>query len=282
MSVDLSVKERIGSLSGHLNPRQQEAINYFTTKEKLRKVILGERDFKILRALFENKVVSREQINNQFFPGVSKETVNRRLRKIADLGLITRKSTVVGRRVIWCYSLTSRGLAKIKPTLPYEVKTKATRSECPLHDTVLYDIRKAFEARSDIQGYYTENVLQTRMDFRDNEWFQPFIKLNSDAMAEVDSKVGTLHLAIEFDMTHKNNRRYRRKLNAYYRQPKIDGVLYICADEYILHALQKLDSEAAKRHHCHPKLYLALLDNVIGEQDELRFQNANKRIFCVC
>lgn len=51
---------------------------------------------------------------------------------------------------------------------------------------------------------------------------KPFIELNSDAMAEVDSKVGTLHLAIEFDMTHKNK-------------------------------------EVAEYHYCHPKLYFALL-----------------------
>ena len=146
-----------------------------------------------------------------------------------------------------------------------------------------------------MQGYYTENILQTRTDFRDNEWFHPFIKLNSDAMAEVDSKVGTLHLSIrfahgkafcrflapEFDLTHKNHRRYRRKLNAYYRQQKIDGVLYICADEYILHTLQKLDNEAAERHYCHPKMYLALLADVIGVHNELRFKNASEHIFCV-
>ena len=128
-------------------------------------MVLGERDFKIMRLLFENKIVSRKQIGSRFFPNVSKDTVNRRLRKIA-------------------------------PTLPYKVKTKATRSECPLHDIALNDIRKAFEAKASVQGYYTENVLQTRIDFKDDKWFQPFIKLNSDAMAEVDTRIGVLNLAI--------------------------------------------------------------------------------------
>ena len=193
------------------------------------------------------------------------------------------------------YSLTPRGLAKITPTLPYEVKTKATRSECPLHDIALNDIRRAFEAKPTVQGYYTENVLQTRIDFKDDKWFQPFIELNSDAMAEVDSKVGTLYLPIrfahgkafcrflapEFDLTHKSHRRYRRKLDAYYGQRKIDGVLYVCADEYILRTLRKLDREAAERHHSEHKLYLALLDDVTGAVGEMDFTNANNGIFCV-
>ena len=103
----------------------------------------------------------------------------------------------------------------------------------PLHDIALNDIRKAFETKATVQGYYTENILQTRTDFKNDEWFKPFVELNSDAMVAIDSKVGTLHLAIEFDLTHKSHRRYQRKLNAYYGQDKIDGVLYVCADEYI-------------------------------------------------
>ncbi len=255
--------------------------DYFARDRVFTRVVLGERDWRIMRLLFENKIVSREQIGNQFFPNVCKDTVNRRLRKIAGLGLIKKTTVYVGRRAISGYSLTLRGLTKITPTLPYEVKTKATRSECPLHDIALNDIRKVFEAKDKVQSYYTENILQTRIYFKNNEWFKPFVELNSDAMTEVDSKVGTLYLAIEFDLTHKSHRSYRRKLYAYYRQQKIDEVLYICANRYILHTILKLDAEAAERHHCHPRLYFALFDDVTGKHDELRFTNANKRIFCV-
>ena len=85
-----------------------------------------------MHSLFENKIVSREQIGSQLFPNVSKDTVNRRLRKIAGLGLIKKTTTFVGRRVIAGYSLTQRGLAKIKSTLPYEVKPElhAVNARC--------------------------------------------------------------------------------------------------------------------------------------------------------
>lgn len=111
-----------------------------------------------------------------------------------------------------------------------EIKTRTTRSECPLHDIALNDICKAFEAKTKVQSYYRENVLQTRTDFRDNDKFQPFIELNIDAMADVNTKVGIFNLAIEFDTTNKNNSLYRRKINTYYRKQKIDGLLYICAN----------------------------------------------------
>ena len=75
--------------------------DYFVSGGTLTGVVLGERDFKLMRLLFENKIVSREQIGSRFFPDVSKDTVNRRLRKIAGLGLIKRTTTAVGRKVIW-------------------------------------------------------------------------------------------------------------------------------------------------------------------------------------
>ena len=138
--------------------------DYFASDRILTRVVLGERDWRIMRLLFENKIVSREQIGDQFFPGVCKDTVNKRLRKLVDTGLMRRKRTFAERLAIWGYSLTLSGLDQIKPKLPYEVKTRATRSECPLHDIALNDVRQVFEAKATVQRYYTENILQTRTD----------------------------------------------------------------------------------------------------------------------
>lgn len=67
------------SIEEQANPSWQ-ASDYFASGRTLTGVVLGERDFKIMRLLFENKIVSREQIGSRFFPDVSKDTVNRRLR----------------------------------------------------------------------------------------------------------------------------------------------------------------------------------------------------------
>ena len=261
--------------------KYQTPLTMFNTETIPTKVVVGERDLRIMCSLFENKVVSRDQINTQFFHGVSTHTVNRRLRKLVGLGLITRMSAIVGSRVICGYCLSRRGLAQIKPMLPYKVTTKSTTSECPLHDIALNDIRGAFEAKSAVQSYYTENVLQTCTGFKSDRQFKPFVELNSDAMAEVDTKVGVLNLAIEFDTTHKSKDRYRQKINAYYGQRGVDGVLYICVSKHILNTLLKIDKEVSDRHRRKPRVYLAMLGDVIGERDEMAFTNAIGYIFCV-
>ena len=259
----------------------QSHLLMFETGRNTERVILSERDFKIMCSLFENKVMSREQIGRQFFNGASKQAVSRRLRKLVDLGLITRTSVIVGHGAIYGYSIRPRGLVKIKPMLAYEVKSTSSLSDCPLHDIALNDIRKVFESKSAVQHYYTENVLQTSTDLQREAKFRPFVELNSDAMAEVDTKVGILNLAIEFDTTCKSKSRYLHKLNAYYGKRGIDGVLYVCASEHILNTLLKIDKEVSGRRRCHPRMYLSLYENVIGNREELTFTNANRYIFRV-
>ncbi len=261
--------------------KYQRQLTMFDTETIPTKVVLSERDLKLMCSLFENKIASRNQINEQFFHGVSIHTVNRRLRKLVCLGLITRVTAMVSSRVICGYCLSRKGLTKIKPILPYKVKTKTTLSECPLHDIALNDIRQAFEAKDAVQRYYTENVLQTCTGFKSDRQFRPFVELNSDAMAEVNTRIGVLNLAIEFDTTVKSKDRYRQKVNAYYGKRGIDGVLYICASKHILNILLKIDKEVADRHRRKPKVYLAMLSDVICALDEMTFTNAIGYIFRV-
>ena len=250
-------------------------------RRRFRNVVLCDRDFEILRLMFESKVMSREQIGIYFFQNASKQTVNLRLQKIMELGLICRKPISLGYKIIYAYSLTQYGLTKIKPLLPHRVETQSRLSECPLHDISLNDIRQAFEARNAVHNYYTENVLQTCPDYKSDEKFRQFVQLNSDAMAEVDSSVGVLNLAIEFDTVYKSNIRYLKKIKAYYFSHRVDGVLYICANENILSRLLKVDSKVAERHRRKPLLYFALLEDVTKESSELKFTNAAKHSFYI-
>ena len=267
--------------AGHSMSKYHRQKNMRKARKKFKNVVLCSRDLRIMCLLFESKIASQEQIADYLFPDVSAQTVNRRLLKIMELGLIRRKPIAVDNKIIYAYSLTQRGLTKIQLTLSCRVKTAGTLSECPLHDIALNDIRKAFEAKSAVQRYYSENVLQSCDEYRDDRKFRPFIKLNSDAMAEVDTRIGVLNLAIEFDTTHKSKSRYLRKLNTYYVEQGVDGVLYICANKYILNVLLKVDREVSDRYQCDPKVYFALLENITGAAGELTFRSVHKGIFCV-
>ncbi len=242
-------------------------------------VILTERDIKILQFIFEHKVVSRDQINIYFFDGASKSTVNGRLKKIFELGLIQRMLIEQGKRVIYTYSLTPNGFNKVKPLIAYGTQGKVTKSYAPLHDMILVDIRKAFEFKDSVKNYCTENILQSCPKIADE--YQGFVNLKSDGVVCVETKVGILNLAVEFDSCVKSKKRYHKKIDAYYWESKVHGVLYICATSYVLNALHKVEREVSQKHQCSSKIYFALLNEITMDKKELIFRDIENYIFRV-
>ena len=75
------------SVEGRVRSQRWRVGDLFANNRTLTRVVLGKRDMRIMRLLFENKIVSREQIGRRFFPNVCKDTVNRRLRKIVGFRL---------------------------------------------------------------------------------------------------------------------------------------------------------------------------------------------------
>lgn len=236
------------------------------------------RDLRILQFLFEHKVASRDQIHYHFFSDASRRAVNRRLKKILDLGLIRRMPVEAENGLIFSYLVTQKGMDKVMSILPYGTDNNGTQSYCPLHDMTLVDIRRAFEAQDSVQEYYTENVLQRSYDFKENHPFRPFVELHSDGVISIDAKTGILNLAVEFEAHKKTIERYRKKLDDYYLKRKVKGVLYICSDESILNTLSKTDKEVFTRHSRSSKMYLALLKDVIQSNKGMTFRNAENFI----
>ena len=109
-------------------------------KKKSGKVILMNRDFEILQFLLESKIVTRDQIKLYFFKGSSNSNVNRRLNKILSLDLIRGIPLDIGQKTVYGYSITLKGLNRVKHLLFYECE-KVHQSDCPIHDTILVDIR---------------------------------------------------------------------------------------------------------------------------------------------
>ena len=73
-----------------------------------------------MQLLFENKIVSREQIGSRLFPNVCKDVVNRRLRKLVDLGLLRRKRAFEGRlAIVRCEILQKVQLEFIFKDVPF-------------------------------------------------------------------------------------------------------------------------------------------------------------------
>ncbi len=223
--------------------------------------------------------MSRNQIQKYLFGNASKQCVNYRMKKLVRAGLVERIALILGSNPKYGYSITNFGLKIIKPMLPYEVTGKILRSECAKHDTALLDIRIIVTQKSMVISYVPENVLQCCDFYRSNENFRPFVELNSDAAISVQTKVGEVKLALEYERSKKLATRYKEKLDQYYRSGQVDGVLYICDNRELQNIIWKSDRKISQSHQCDPKVYCALSEDVLTNRDELIFSNVDKYIF---
>ena len=248
-------------------------------KSQVDDFVLVPRDLKILQWIFEHKVLSRNQIQKHLFGNVSKQCVNYRMNKLVRADLVERVALVLGSNPKYGYSVKTHGWKLIKPQLPYEVTRKSLRSECFSHDITLFDIRIALSKKSRVADYTTENVLQCCEFYRNDDDFRSFVDLNSDAVISVKTKVGEVRLALEYERSKKLVTRYNDKLDQYYRQNGVDGVLYVCDTGELRNLIWKADLEVSGSHQCDPKVYCALLKDVLESTDEVLFSNVDKYIF---
>ena len=193
-----------------------------------------------------------------------------------SFGLVQRVPIETGQGVISGYAITQKGFVKVKPLLPYVSET-FHKSDSPLHDMALVDIRQAFERKNSVKSYYTETVLQTCPDFKEDPCYRSFVDLNSDGMASIETKMGLLDLAIEFDVSRKTKQRYREKLGNYYWK-EVSGVLYVCSNECTLNMLHRVEREVSNSHQCDSKVFFSLLDDVLSAKDEMVFTDINKHV----
>ena len=155
---------------------------------------------------------------------------------------------------------------------------KIKKSDSQTHDLDLVDIRYVMEKFKIVKNYFTENMLNSCIEFSKSESFNQFVNLRSDGVLEIETPNGSFLVALEYDSSDKAPERYRKKLAEYYFSKKIRAVLYICGNKPILNLLKKTDAEIRNDGFI-PKIFYLLKENVQRHVKELTFENINGDIF---
>ena len=71
-----------------------------------------------------NKISSRSHIAKDIFKNISKHTVNRRLKKLADKKYIETKASKSNNGPIYIYSITTKSEKIIRENYPYKITEK--------------------------------------------------------------------------------------------------------------------------------------------------------------
>jgi len=178
-------------------------------------LVLQERDYALLKALSDYRYLSTSQIQGIFFS--KGPFVYRRLKKLADYGLIVRlQREVVGEASELIHALAPEGARQLGlkmgvPASTFTVHRKASRSFLE-HGLALNEFRLAFEQAVHVQ----EDMTIERWESRHKLGIPGGKTVIPDACVILNTPRGQTHFFVELDRyTESASRVFRAKLQHY-------------------------------------------------------------------
>ena len=244
-----------------------------TTTENSSKVV--DEDV-VLRYLFEHKIVTASQLRRDIMSGYKLPSVRNKLLKLQNKKLVESKSLYkLGRRS--GYSLTKRGLNTLGD-IDFSKSRIKLKSECPLHDLTLVDLKSDLLSSENVVRYFTENLAKEE---------GPLVLgkpectslVNPDALLELrfdDEKTYTATL--EFERTLKYKANYFKFFSRYYSSYEISAILFISHKDTILKSVRNYEREYLKSKKNKGKFYYSNFTKWNSEQGRV-FENVDGKRF---
>lgn len=203
------------------------------------------RDLKIMRHVFAHRVLTYDQVRRKFFPKSFETVARNRIRKLAKHGYLRSFGAERDGALIRCLSVTEKAWPLISEKWGFDIDSPHFRSESIEHDFRLAEIALRFEGLKSFVRFLPENLLQSSSALAADPLFRDTISLQSDGVLILkDVNGGSIHYAIEYEISKKAPDRYFRKLQGYYQAGGIDGVLYVCGNQEIATTVAQADRQA--------------------------------------
>lgn len=229
------------------------------------------RDLKILEFVLESKIVSRNQLRNEFFSHTKTvRALNARLNRLVLLSLLSRIGIQTEKEFVFCYSITKEGLFVVQEHLKFKPLKQPERSEKPIHDLILVDIRRFISKRNCVQNYLTENVLQCLDVFTEFDNLSAFVKSNMDAAIELEINQKRFWVALEFENTCQSFEKTDKKLKKFY-DSEIAAMFLVCKTKTQLEQIQTVESDILKSRNCKSRIYGISLDALLASTTSINF-----------
>lgn len=229
------------------------------------------RDLKMLEFVLESKIVNRNQLQNEFFSHTKTvRALNARLNRLVLLNLLSRIGIQTEKEFVFCYSITKEGLFIVQEHLKYKPLKSPERSEKPIHDLILVDIRRCISKRSCVQNYLTENVLQCLDVCSVYDHLSTFVKSNMDAAIELEINQKRFWVAFEYENTCQSFEKTDKKLKKFY-DSEIPAMFLVCRTKTQLEQIQAVESDILKSRDCKSRIYGISLDALLTSTTSINF-----------
>ena len=222
--------------------------------------------------IFENRVMSLKQIGTELIPQIARQTISRRLVKLAEHSFLERR-LVDNRRGKGesVYLNMPRALKEIQDCYLHQVSKPLCKSDSVEHDLQLVDLRRRIQSFRCVKSYLTENMLQACEKFTEIESIEPFVRNNTDGVLEILKNDRKIIIGLEFERSEKAFERYTRKLTSYHSDIRTSIIFYICTTTRIRETIAQAESGIVGKNP--PRCLFALAEDVLRQDQKCTFTN---------
>ena len=239
-------------------------------------LIITERDEKLFRYLFINKVASIRHLREDIFNQASKQAVHRRLDKLIKYGFLEvtylRESC---NKLI--YSLSKKSLVKFIGDKTQMKRIQRKSSSIP-HDLGVLEIKRILSNFKSVESALSENVLQSGL-FDDEHIIKEIRKLNSDGIIKTKLGDDTFYFPLEYEASAKFAKRYDQLMHKYYGTDEVKAVLFISKTSGIQNKV--MQAEKKFKGNLTPKFFYCLLDDLLTLKTKTSFINHQKEVLAI-
>ncbi|MCT4642792.1 MAG: replication-relaxation family protein [Bacteriovoracaceae bacterium] len=244
-----------------------------------KKIIITQRDRQVLRGLFEQKVMDQETVKQAFFKEKSISACVKRMQKLVRGGYVNKSGIHQDKtKMKIIYSLSVLGLEVILSHFDL-IKDKATfKSDSILHDLELSKLRYKIKKYQSVANYFSENAIKNFCYGVDDKKFEPYRRLNSDAVLNIEDNDTSFFIAFEYERSIKSQERYIKKILDYYTENSVNAVFYVCQSQTILNLIKRVDGSLCKEYG-ESKIYTCLQEDFYKGIPKLAFRNSENYIY---
>jgi len=235
------------------------------------KIEVNDRDLLLFLYLQSCKIATSNQINRDFYKK-SIQIVRRRLAKLWQNKLIAVVGKGLDRSRPHAYSLDDRGFEILKRYFPDKFFIQRFKSNSPMHDLMLVDLRHVFSSKKMVARFWMENEIQTHSKFVEDFDLSTFRRLQVDGLVKlVNDRNDVMFSPVEFESTAKSQNRYFDKLKKFYEVDAIETVLFVSQNLQIQDLVKKVEREKFPLET--KKFYYALFDEIKFDSEKITFKN---------
>ena len=231
---------------------------------------------RVLAFLAEQKISTAKQIDKYCFFDASHSLVWKVLKQLGRAKLI--ETNVIKRdnsRRFFSFSLTKNGLQELKNQGQLDLEDFQLKSNTPIHDIILTDLRLFFSKLTDCELFIPENIIRSKILEEELAELSIFRSHRSDSAVVMNMNGDRNWLALEYERNQKSFSRYENKIKNWYQSENLFGVLLIAENDALIQQMSKIETKILP--HLPRKILYSSLSCIDSSNSEIKFFNCQSK-----